>query len=60
MPYEDCQQIHGQKPQQVVCAEVSLVSSIKLFTLVNIHQKTTYLYFLLELQRKRQESIDPN
>jgi len=24
VPYEDCQQIHGQKPQQVVCAEVSL------------------------------------
>ena len=26
VPYQDCEQIHGQSPQQVVCAEVSLVS----------------------------------
>merc|ERR1711902_99395 len=24
VPYQDCQKIHGQRPQQVVCAEVSL------------------------------------
>ena len=26
VPYQDCEQIHGQRPQQVVCAEVSLVN----------------------------------
>ena len=28
VPYQDCEQIHRQSPQQVVCAEVSLVSRI--------------------------------
>ena len=25
VPFEDCEKIHGQRPQQVRCAEVTLV-----------------------------------